>query len=250
MSGDAVDDVVLAGGNVTPVVRRGDAVHREAGPWTPAVHRLLRTLRDAGVDQVPEPRGYDPDGREVLSFLPGRTLAECEPAVRWSTGVLIAAAQLLRRIHDASRPLVSDRAFVWRSPRRTPAEVICHNDFATYNLIAEGDALSGAIDFDFASPGTRVWDLAYLAYRIVPFAEDAPDADDLDRGRRLDELIAAYGGDVSAADVMATMVSRLEDLRVFTLGRFSETGRAEFQAHAAMYARDAERLRQWPSSDA
>ncbi|GAB2836872.1 phosphotransferase [Microbacterium insulae] len=243
MRGHDADEEVLVGGNVTPVVRRGDTVHREAGAWTPAVHRLLQTLRDAGVDEVPEPRGSDANGREALSYIPGRTLVDCAPDVRWSSGVLVAAGKLLRRIHDASRPLVNDRALIWRSSRRTPAEVICHNDFATYNLIADGDTLSGVIDFDFASPGPRVWDLAYLAYRIVPFAEDAPDADGLKRARRLDQLIAAYGGDLSAADVMAAMVSRLEDLRLFTLGRFAETGRAEFRAHADMYGRDADRLR-------
>ena len=67
--------------------------------------------------------------------------------------------------------------------------MICHNDFATYNLIARDGRLVGAIDFDFASPGPRLWDLAYLAYRIVPFAEDAVGADGLDTDRRLAALI-------------------------------------------------------------
>ncbi len=33
--------------------------------------------------------------------------------------------------------------------------------------------LRGLIDFDTASPGPRVWDLAYLAYQLVPFTETA-----------------------------------------------------------------------------
>ncbi|MCW3494462.1 aminoglycoside phosphotransferase family protein [Microbacterium sp. SSM24] len=242
---DGLDEQVLTGGNATPVVRRGGAVHRETGPWTPAVHLLLRALRDGGVTGVPEALGFDERGREILSFVPGETLTDAAPRVLWSIHVLRDAARLLRAIHDASAPLAGDRALVWRSNRHEPAEVICHNDFATYNLIVVGDTLSGAIDFDFASPGPRVWDLAYLAYRIVPFAEDSPDAAELDRAHRLDELITAYGGGFEAADVVAAMVRRLHDLREFTLTRRDATGRLDFGEHAAMYERDAARLTDW-----
>jgi aminoglycoside phosphotransferase (APT) family kinase protein len=244
---DAGDEEVLAGGNSTPVVRRGGSVHRESGPWTPAVHRLLRTIRDAGVAGVPDPLGFDDTGREVVSFVPGESLADAAPAVLWSIDVLRDAARLLRSIHDASAPLVSDGSLTWRAPRHEPAEVICHNDFATYNLVVEGDVLSGAIDFDYASPGPRVWDVSYLAYRIVPFAEDSRDADRLDRTARLTALIDAYGADWNAADVIAVATQRLDELRDFTLGRLSETGRSEFADHAAMYERDAARLRSWRS---
>jgi aminoglycoside phosphotransferase (APT) family kinase protein len=243
----AAPDEVLSGGNSTPVVRRGGSVHREAGPWTPAVHRLLRTIRDAGVAGVPDPLGFDEAGREVVSFVPGESLADAAPAVLWSIDVLRDAARLLRSIHDASAPLVRDRSLTWRAPRHEPAEVICHNDFATYNLVVEGDVLSGAIDFDYASPGPRVWDVSYLAYRIVPFAEDSPDADRLDRTARLTALIDAYGADWNATDVIAVATQRLDELRDFTLARLRETGRPEFADHAAMYERDAARLRSWRS---
>lgn len=242
-SDDDDADEVLVGGNVTAVVRRGDTVRRETGEWTPAVHRLLRTLRDAGIEHVPEPLGIDEHGREILSFLPGEMLSDAAPAVLWSDDVLRAAARLLRRIHDASAPLIREETLVWRSARHEPAEVICHNDFATYNLVVEGEELRGAIDFDFASPGPRVWDLSYLAYRIVPFAEDSADTGGLDRSRRLDQLIASYGGGFTAAEVVATAAQRLDDLVEFTRERLRETGRIEFGEHAAMYARDAARLR-------
>ena len=38
-----MDEVVLCGGNMTPVVRVGDTVRRATGPWTPTIHALLRT---------------------------------------------------------------------------------------------------------------------------------------------------------------------------------------------------------------
>lgn len=226
-----------------PVVRIGETVRREAGPWTPAVHRLLGALNDAGIAGVPRPLGLDGEGREILQYLPGQTLAQASTGEQWSETILLAAAALLRSIHDASNVLVDDVSLQWRSPRREPAEVICHNDFAPYNLIVNGGALVGAIDFDFASPGPRLWDLAYLAYRIVPFAEDAGEADALDRVRRLAQLIDAYGMPYEPGDVVSVAAARLDDLARFTRARARDTGRTDFLEHAAMYERDAARLR-------
>lgn len=240
-----VDDIErhLSGGNMAPVIRVGDTVRRVTGRWTPAVHRLLAALADAGVDGVPRVLGLDAQGREILTYLEGEILSDAAPDVRWAGEVLDAAGRLLRRVHDAGAALVADECLVWRSPRREPAEVICHNDFATYNLVVRDGGLVGGIDFDFASPGSRLWDLAYLAYRIVPFAEDAVGADGLNKDRRLAQLIDAYGMPFAGAEVMDVMAKRLDDLAAFTRDRAGETGRADFLEHAAMYQRDAAALR-------
>lgn len=234
----------LGGGNMETVVRVGDTVRRVTGEWTPAIHELLRLLEAAGIDEVPRALGIDERGREVLAFLPGEVLSAAPPGVQWSDGVLAAAARLLRRIHDASAPLAGRADLVWRSPSRAPAEVICHNDFAPYNLIVRGESLAGAIDFDFAAPGTRLWDLAYLAYRIVPFADDAREAAETqDADRRLALLIESYGSSFSPDDVQAVAADRLDALAAFTRDRARVTGRTDFLAHAAMYERDASHLR-------
>ena len=81
--------------------------------------------------------------------------------------------------------------------------------------------LVGAIDFDTASPGPRIWDLAYLAYRLVPLtAPGNPDAvrADEDRAARLERLCAAYGGDGPDA-VIATAARRVDELAAFTAAR-------------------------------
>ncbi|MEV8268184.1 phosphotransferase [Microbacterium sp. NPDC076911] len=233
----------LAGGNMAPVFRVGATVRRETGEWTPAVHRLLAAL--TSIDEVPAVIGLDDFDREVLTFLPGDMLAGADATVLWSERILVSSARLLRRMHDASVELAGDPSLVWRSPAHRPREVICHNDFAPYNLIVRGGVLSGVIDFDFASPGSRVWDLAYLAYRLVPFAEDAPHAESLDRSQRLAALINAYGMSFAPDDVVSVIVQRLDELESFTLARASDTGHADFLAHAAMYRRDAERLKLW-----
>ena len=65
-----------------------------------------------------------------------------------------------------------------------PREVICHNDFAPYNLMFEGTAPTGVIDFDVASPGPRVWDMGYTAYRFVPLTDSGQPGRRLSRPAR------------------------------------------------------------------
>lgn len=226
-----------------PVVRVGDTVRRVAGPWTPAVHALLDALAAGGVSGVPRPLGIDGRGREVLTFLPGVTLDSAEARLRWSQAMLRDAGRLLRAVHDASQPLV-DASLPWRMPSHQPVEVICHNDFAPYNLLVHDGRLAGVIDFDMASPGARIRDLAYLAYRLVPFAEDAVDESIRfgDPARRLRDLIAAYGIHYDERDVLRAAVERLTELADFTEDRAALTARTDLLEHAAMYRRDAVRI--------
>ena len=158
----------LLGGNSSTVVRNGDTVLREAGAWSGQVQRLLGHLRASGILEVPEALGFDDQGREVLSFLPGQVGLDPLPEALRGEELLVSAAQLLRRIHDASQELVQACPDGWRVPARPPLEVICHGDFAPYNCVYQQGRLSGVIDFDHAHPGSRAWDLAYALYRFAP----------------------------------------------------------------------------------
>lgn len=232
----------LSGGNMGDVYRVGDAVRRPAGAWTPAVHRLLREVNRAGVAGVPMPLGQVEDGRELVSFIDGCVPAYPMPAWAWAETVLLSAARLLRRIHDATAGL--DRAGPWRSPARQPAEVICHNDFATYNLVFQNGEVVGVIDWDFASPGPRMWDLAYLAYRIVPISEhDRSDTFTPDeRRRRLTLLCAAYGTAIEPGELLPVLRERLVDLAEFSDRMAQELNKPELHQHAELYRSDAARL--------
>ncbi|KZE89871.1 aminoglycoside phosphotransferase family protein [Microbacterium sp. TNHR37B] len=234
------EEHALTGGNSTAVVRVGETVRREAGPWTPAVHTLLRTLRAVGIDAVPEPIGFDDRGREVLSFLPGEVGAYPLPGWLWDPRILDDAGALLRRVHEASVPLVG-QDLSWRS-RAEPAEVICHNDAAPYNMTFSGGRLTGLFDFDMAGPGPRLRDLSYLAYRLAPLAEDAGAVFSTEqRLTRIDRLVSAYGMVFARSEVLAAVADRLRELAEYTDGRHRETGNPEFADHAAMYRRDARR---------
>jgi Ser/Thr protein kinase RdoA (MazF antagonist) len=240
-------ETALTGGNMSDVVRRGQAVHRRAGPWTPTVHRLLNHLRLRGITWLPRPLGLDEQGREVLTYLPGTVPSYPMPPWVWSEEVLVDAARRLAQVHRASADFDATRA-VWQIPAHQPAEVICINDVAPYNMVFDhAHRLVGLIDLDTASPGPRVWDLAYLAYRLVPLTQ----AEDTGAGipsmtarrHRLELLCQAYAGagdrvEVDARDVLRTAVDRLEDLAAFTARRAAD-GATQVGAHVQLYRDDA-----------
>lgn len=226
-----------------PVSRLGDTVLRPAGPWTPNVHRLLDRYAEAGLAETPRQLGVGVDGRERLTFLPGVVPAYPMPDWVWAESVLGAAARLLRRLHDASVPLAGVTTG-WRSPVREPAEVVCHNDFAPYNLVFTAGRLTGVIDFDHSSPGPRAWDLAYLAYRLVPLTgslESGP-FNVAERAGRLGRLLAAYRSATPPAALVSTAALRLRALADFSDAAAVELANPELARHAAGYRDDADRL--------
>ena len=213
-------EVALAGGNMTAVVRVGDTVRRAAGPWTPTIHAFMRHLRASGFAAVPEPRGLDEHGREVISLLPGAPATYPLPDFAWTDATLAAVARTLRAFHDASAGFVAPPDARWRWPAHEPAEVVCHNDFAPYNLMFEGGRLTGVIDLDLASPGPRVRDMGYAAYRFVALTDpgnpDTPPRDLADQRRRLAAFCAAYGEPaIGPSDVVDAAIAKLRELTAF-----------------------------------
>ena len=53
-------EAAFIGGNLNDATRVGDTVRRRAGPWTPAVHALLRFLESAG---------FEPEQRQLLALV-------------------------------------------------------------------------------------------------------------------------------------------------------------------------------------
>src|SRR4029450_12938569 len=162
------------GGTTSTVVRAGDTVRRNAGPWTPAVHALLRHLEYVGFTGSPRALGIDERGREVLSYLEGEC-GEDPLGPHWVTDeALVPVATMLRMFHDAQYGFRPTQGAVWRSfgPPPPDTEVICHHDAASHNVIWRPDGTLGLIDFDLASPGARIYDVAYAAWTWVPLFSD------------------------------------------------------------------------------
>src|SRR3954467_6082693 len=202
---------------MTPVVRMGAGVRRRVGPWPPPIHALLRHVRAAGFTLAPEPLGLDGNGREILSLLPGRVATYPLPAFVLSTTMLATVARTLRAYHDATAGFTGPSEPVWQWPATEPAEVVCHNDFAPYNLVFERGELTGVIDFDLASPGPRVRDMGYAAYRFVPLTDPGnPDVaypGEQAQAGRLAAFCRAYGtAGIAPADVLASAATKLREL--------------------------------------
>ncbi|MFF4232468.1 aminoglycoside phosphotransferase family protein [Streptomyces sp. NPDC001820] len=128
-------------------------MRRPVGPHSPFVHRLLRHLEVIGSDAAPRLLGTDAKGREILSFQHG----EAPTAFRardWSPAQITAAAQLLRRLHDA----------IAGTPIAGGEETACHNVFSPLNVAFVDGLPVSAFDFDQAAPRPRTRDLAYAAW--------------------------------------------------------------------------------------
>jgi Phosphotransferase enzyme family len=191
----------LLGGFVNDVFRVASTVRRTAGPWTAAVHAVLRHLEAVGFVESPRVLGIDDRGREVLTFIEGETLGWSDwPEVMLGGDGIAQLGKLLRRFHEAVRGFRPPEGARWRNPLAPQdGEVIRHGDFSPFNSVWHADRLVGLIDWDFAQPGDAISDLAYLAWYAVPLADDRRVreygfADGMDRSQRLRALCTSYGG--------------------------------------------------------
>lgn len=238
---DAPDEE-LTGGNSTPVVRRGDTVLRETGPWTPAVHRFLQHLDAQGMTGVPRVIGMTDDNREQLSFVPGECAQYPLPGYVWHDEVLTDVARLTRRLHDAS--IGCDQTGPWRSTPVGAPEVICHVDIAPYNVTFVDGRVSGIIDFDHAAPAPRLWDVAHAVYRFAPLTGgDSTDRFSTDeRLARLDAFVTAYGQQWTRVEVLEVVLQRVLGL-VDHAQAAADSGRPEMHHHARLYRDDVDVVR-------
>ncbi|TDC02060.1 aminoglycoside phosphotransferase family protein [Nonomuraea longispora] len=194
------EEIVLQDTPHRRVVRVGDTVRRPAQPWTPAVHALLRHLEGVGFPYAPRVLGTDEQGREVLTYLEGESGPRGWAMVAGDTGPATCAA-LLRDYHDAVAGFDPPPELVWHTGQRglDGAELVCHGDFGPWNIVWQGDAPVGILDWDYARPADRLHDVAYALEHLAPFRDDAeclrwlryPEPPD--RRRRLESFAAAYG---------------------------------------------------------
>lgn len=197
--GDEPEEEELPGS--VGAVRVGSTVRKEAGPWTPTIHALLRYLRDAGFDLAPEPLGIDERGREMLSLLPGEPAYRPWPPVMLRNDGIEQLASALRRYHDLVRGFDPGPDAIWRAGARPlrSGEIVCHGDFGAWNTLWAGDRLIGIVDWDMAEPEEPILDVAFLAIHAVPLRSEAKAMEAgfdpvAPRRERLTALCRSYGG--------------------------------------------------------
>jgi hypothetical protein len=193
-------EVELTGGGRTSVHRRGDIVVRDSGPWTPAVHALLRHLEAVGFAAAPRlaGAGTDAEGRETLTFIEG----EFTQPGPWSMDGAAALGRMLRDLHRATATFRPEPGAVWfpwhgrhlGGPRR----VIGHCDVAPWNIVARDGLPVALIDWETAGPVDPLVELAQLCWLnaklhddVVAELEGLPPV--AERARQLTAIADSYG---------------------------------------------------------
>jgi hypothetical protein len=195
------DPEVLQGGvaNAGAVVREGNYVLRPSNPHSELIHRLLRHVRAAGFEGVPEPVGIDPGGRERLVFIPGDVALPPFPGWCQTDKALSSIAELLAGFHAAAKGFDAPPEAAWNNELADPAggTVICHNDVCLENVVFQGGVAVALLDFDFAAPGRPLYDLAVMSRLCIPL--DTPEDAavwgwrSVDPFRRLNLVADSYG---------------------------------------------------------
>jgi aminoglycoside phosphotransferase (APT) family kinase protein len=244
----------LPGGNLGGAVRIGDTVRRRVGPWTPSVAALLDHLETKGSGAAPRFLGIDDEQREVLTYVEGETVGDQQPWPPWvyDEETLDQVADWLRDFHEAVSDFKPAPDAVWRLGQPwADGLVIGHNDAAPYNAVWRDGRLAAFIDWEFAAPVTRDWDLAYVAFSWVPLhARDVVEAEGFTdfeaRPARLLRLLRRYGweGDASAFVqlVRERALSIADALRRLAADGDADAARLLAQGHAASCERAAAEL--------
>lgn len=210
-----IGDGETASGSVNTVRRVGDTIHRPRGRWTPTVHALLTHLDTKGFTMAPRALGFDEDGLEILSLLPGEVaMRPWSPALTEPSGI-IALATWLRDYHAAVQDFRPPPGCEWFVPDTTwrPGQIARHGDLGPWNSVWQGTSLVGFIDWDFIEPGEAIDDVAQLAWYAVPLRGPAAQ-----QRERLELLCSVYGVQPRLVVDALSALQRREQDRVRRLG--------------------------------
>ena len=145
------EEPLIGGRNTSEVVRAGDTVRRARDPGSAFAARLPGSLDSAGYPYAPRFLGVDDRGRDILTYVPGRTTDH--PSQR-ADGAHARGASMLRELHDptAGHPLAGGR------------ECVLHGDPGPFNTIFSGGTPVAFVDWTSSRPGGRLDDHGYMAW--------------------------------------------------------------------------------------
>jgi len=228
------EERLIGGNSHAEVVKVGETVRRPTGHWTPGVHALLGHLEARGYRGAPRARGVDPQGREVLTYVPGSVVWPDHFALVESASRLAQVAAVIRSFHDLVADFSQADEFTWSdrgADPQGPPEILCHNDLAPWNLVHGTDGNWTFIDWDLAAPGRRSWDLSWALLSFTPLMPDSPlgEAETL---HRIATFRKAYGASQLPSDVLTVAVERCE----YEAERIDCLGAAGEQPYARLLA--------------
>lgn len=243
----------LPGGRDGKILTDGKVVCRPKNVWSNGVQKYLKHLHENGVTFVPYPLGFNESNEELVSYIEGDVSNYPLTSQFSSSEALVSAAKLLRKIHDTSVDFLEETSFSnWMLEAKRPAQVMCHGDYAPYNVVMTSDRVTGVIDFDTTHPGPRRWDIAYAIYRWAPLKRpENPDSfgDLTEQANRAKLFCDAYGRDAfDSKGLIDIVVDRLLTLIDFMQCEASEENE-DFannieDGHDKSYSLDVEYIKQ------
>ena len=149
---------------------------------------------------MPNPVSIDADGRERMEYIEGDVPVPPYPDWARTDEALVSVVLLVKRLHDASE-MIDLSIGTWNDeigdPRGGP--VLCHNDVCLENVVFRDGRAVALLDFEFAAPGRRIFDLASCAWTWVPIDDGISAARlgwaDADLPARLRLVADTYGLD-------------------------------------------------------
>jgi len=229
------------------VVRVGDAVLRPRAPCWRATHALLAHLCAVGFDGAPRVLAVSPSA-EMLTYVEGQAALPPLPQDTLTDAALVSVADLLRRYHAAAASF-DPAGYAW--PRPIPARfrtgLVSHNDVHPANLVFRGGRAVALIDFDWAGPGSAIWDLAAAARYWAPLTGDRDIADSR-HGRALERFrIFLQASGLSRVDrrQVAEAVVANHDWTYAIVTEAAAAGHQGFADHWRTVAGQAGRARRW-----
>jgi thiamine kinase-like enzyme len=182
--------------------------------WTPSIVALLEHLHAVGFDHVPRPLGTDDQGREVWTFIEGDVPVPPFPAWSMREQTLASVARLQRGFHEAAASF-DPTPFTWNDELADPrgGPVMGHNDICPENVVFRDGEAVAILDWDFASPGRALWDVAAVMSMWGPVhdpSDPVAGMEGLDPFVRARVIADAYGLDAAErAQIPGIFVDRL-----------------------------------------
>ena len=229
------------------VVRVGNTVRRPIAPCWPATHALLAHLSKVGFDGAPRVLTVGP-ATETLTYIDGQAAVPPLAEDTLTDTALVSVAGLLRRYHLAAASF-DPAGHSW--PRPIPARfrtgLVSHNDAHPANLVFRDGRAVALIDFDWAGPGSAIWDFAATARYWAPLLDEA-DITDSRQGRALERfriLLDASGLGQADRRRVAEAVVANHDWTYAIVTEAAAAGHQGFADHWRGVAQQAARARRW-----
>lgn len=210
-----MSEVKLESNEHRSITRIDNTIHRPTHWWTRSVHDLLNYLEKVGFPYSPRVIGFDNEGREILTYIEGESGKEGWFKIHSDEG-LANFAKLLKSYHEAVAGYKPHKDAEWAYSPNTlkPGEIICHGDFAPWNIAWNGDKPVGLLDWDFVLPAKPEYDILYALEYAAPFRSDERTLKEHhftevpDRKRRIQIFLESYGTDLSDVTHKVAQVQR------------------------------------------